>query len=79
MKTSKKNPTPKLEAMTKRVIHDTMDEGVNEKVIKKIIPNSSRTAELYGLPKKHKDNVPLRPIVSACGDPLDKLLAIVVS
>ena len=68
-----KNPTPKLEAMTKRVIHDTMDEGVNEKVIKKIIPNSSRTAELYGLPKNHKDNVPLRPIVSACGDPLDKL------
>ena len=68
-----KNPTPKLEAMTKKVIHDTMDDGVHEKVIKNIIPNSSRTAELYGLPKNHKENVPLRPIVSACGDPLDKL------
>jgi len=68
-----KNPTPKLEAMTKRVIHETMDNVVHEKVIKNIIPNSSRTAELYGLPKNHKANVPLRPIVSACGDPLDKL------
>ena len=68
-----KNPTSKLEAMTKRVIHNTMDNVVPDKLIKKIIPNSSRTAELYGLPKNHKENVPLRPIVSACGDPLDKL------
>ena len=26
-----------------------------------------------GLPKNHKESVPLRPIVSASGDPLDKL------
>ena len=50
-----------------------MDKKVNEKTIRNIIPNSSRTAELYGLPKNHKSNIPLRPIVSACGDPLDKL------
>ena len=68
-----KNPTPKLEAMTKRVIHETMDDCMPDKLIKNIIPNSSRTAELYGLPKNHKADVPLRPIVSACGDPLDKL------
>ena len=68
-----KNPTTKLEAQTKRVIHENMDNAVSEKVVKSIIPNSSRTAELYGLPKNHKENVPLRPIVSACGDPLDKL------
>ena len=37
------------------------------------MPSGSRTAELYGLPKTHKPNAPLRPIVSACGDPLDKL------
>ena len=47
-----KNPTPKLEALTKKVIHDTMDiKKVNEKLIQNIIPNSSRTTELYGLPK----------------------------
>ena len=37
------------------------------------MPQSSRTAELYGLPKDHKPGVPLRPIVSACGDPLDNI------
>ena len=37
------------------------------------MPQSSRAAELYGLPKDHKPGVPLRPIVSACGDPLDKI------
>ena len=68
-----KNPTPKLEAQTKRVIHKTMDNIIGESFVKSIIPNSSRTAELYGLPKNHKDDVPLRPIVSACGDPLEKL------
>ena len=47
-----KNPNPKLEAQTKRIIHDTMDNVVHEKIIKNIIPNSSRTAELYGLQKK---------------------------
>ena len=55
------------------IIHDTMNNVVHEKVIKKTIPNSSQTAELYGVPENHKINVPLRPIVSACGDPLDKL------
>ena len=39
-----KNPTPKLEAQTKRVIHETMDNVVHEKIIKTIIPNSSRAA-----------------------------------
>ena len=68
-----RNPTPRLEATTKRVIHRAMDGKVDEKVVKAIVPHCSRTAELYGLPKDHKRNMPLRPIVSACGDPLDKL------
>ena len=68
-----RNPTPKLEAITKRVIHDTMDGKVEERVVKAIIPQCSRTAELYGLPKDHKPDIPLRPIVSACDDPVDKL------
>ena len=38
-----------------------------------MVPIGTRTAELYGLPKTHKPDVPLRPIVSSCGDPLDKL------
>ena len=67
-----KNPTPKL-AQTKRVIKTTLSGKVPDKIVKSVIPSGSRTAELYGLPKTHKPDTPLRPIVSACGDPLDKL------
>ena len=68
-----KNPTSKTEAVTKRVIRDTLNGKMEENIIQALLPQSSRTAELYGLPKDHKPEVPLRPIVSACGDPLDKI------
>ena len=68
-----KNPTPKLEASTKRAIHDTLDGKLEESTVKSILPHCSRTAELYGLPKDHKADIPLRPIVSACDDPIDML------
>ena len=68
-----KNPTPRLEATTKRIISQKLNGKVPDKIVNAIKPTSSRTAELYGLPKSHKTDIPLRPIVSACGDPLDKL------
>ena len=68
-----KNPTKKLEEETKLLITKRMKDKVPAKTIRAIQPSCSRTAELYGLPKNHKDNIPLRPIVSASGDPLDKL------
>ena len=68
-----KNPTPKLEAQTKQVIKATLTNKIPDKIVKSVTPSVSRTAELYGLPKTHKPDAPLRPIVSACGDPLDKL------
>ena len=68
-----RNPTNKTEAATKRIIRDTLDGKVENNIIQALMPQSSRTAELYGLPKDHKPGVPLRPIVSACGDPLDKI------
>ena len=49
-----KNPTPKLEASTKRLIHQSLDGKLEDKVVKSILPQCSRTAELYGLPKDHK-------------------------
>ena len=69
----KTNPTPKVEAVTKRVIKTVMDNKVDKHLVQALLPQGSRTAEMYGLPKNHKESVPLRPIVSACGDPLDKL------
>ena len=36
-------------------------------------PKPARTPLFYGLPKVHKPNIPLRPIVSACDSPTDQL------
>ena len=36
-------------------------------------PKPVRTPLFYGLPKVHKPNIPLRPIVSACDSPTDQL------
>ena len=36
-------------------------------------PNPSRTPIFYGLPKIHKPNIPLRPIVSGFDSPTDNL------
>ena len=69
-----KKPTPRLEAATKKIISHELGGKIPDKIVSAIKPTtSSRTAELYGLPKSHKSEIPLRPIVSACGDPLDKL------
>ena len=53
-----KNPTPRLEAETKRLIEGALAEKVSDKVIKSVIPSGSRTAELYGLPKTHSQMFP---------------------
>ena len=68
-----KNPTKQLDAETSELIKTTLKGKLPDKTIQAIKPNESRTAELYGLPKTHKAQIPMRPIVSACGDPLDKL------
>ena len=36
-------------------------------------PNPACTPLFYGLPKVHKPNIPLWPIVSACDSPIDQL------
>ena len=71
--TVNKNPTNKIEAEIKRTIKETLNGKIEDNIIQALLPQNSRTAELYGLPKDHKPEVPLRPIVSACGDPLDKI------
>ena len=67
------NPTNKVEAETKRVIKSVMGSKTDKSLVQSLMPHGSRSAEFYGLPKNHKESVPLRPIVSACGGPLDKI------
>ena len=69
----KGDPTKKTEAATKRLVKSCLKDKVDSRTITALLPQSSRAAELYGLPKDHKPGIPLRPIVSACGDPLDKI------
>ena len=52
-----KNPTPRLEAKTKMIFQNLGGKDP-DKVISAIRPKSSMTAELYGLPKSHKRDVP---------------------
>ena len=51
----------------------TLKNKIPDDYLQRLLPQHSRTAEFYGLPKTHKTGNPLRPIVSAVGDPLDKL------
>ena len=41
--------------------------GINEAVYKKLYPTGAGSPKFYGLPKIHKEGVPLRPIVSSIG------------
>ena len=68
-----RNPTAKTEALTKRVISETVKGKLDPDISDALRPHHSRCAELYGLPKTHKEDVPLRPIVSAIDDPIDRL------
>ncbi len=48
-------------------------DKLNETTYHRIRPNDATTAKFYGLPKIHKENIPLRPIVSLLGSPIYEL------
>ena len=41
--------------------------------MKELTPNYSRTPVFYGLPKDHKPAIPLRPVISGCDGPTEKV------
>ena len=41
--------------------------GISEAVYKRLYPTEAGSPKLYGLPKIHKEGMPLRPIVSSIG------------
>ena len=62
----------------KRLIKTTLSDKVPDKITISVMPSGSRTTELYGVPKTYESGAPLRPIVSACGEPFDKLACFLI-
>jgi len=65
-----KDPTDSTERKTTTLIKKTT---LSEDLCKKVSPTGSRPPRLYGLPKIHKEGVPLRPIFSNIGAPTYQL------
>ncbi|KAJ4437230.1 hypothetical protein ANN_17365 [Periplaneta americana] len=67
-----KDPTTKVENKIKKLLnkHKSL---LPPSIYKKITPRHSKPPHLYGLPKVHKQDVPLRPIVSSIGSPCHAL------
>jgi hypothetical protein len=62
----KKDPT---EAVERKTILLLKKSSFSEEVSEQLRPQGSRPPRLYGLPKVHKQGVPLRLIVSTIGAP----------
>ena len=64
----RKDPTKKLEReLSERLKHLEFIGKLPPGLRKRLNPSHSYIPQLYGLPKVHKDGIPLRPIVSTIG------------
>ena len=52
--------------------------AISQETYKDLLPSGSRPGILYGLPKVHKENCPIRPIISAVGSFNHKLARFLV-
>ena len=77
-KVTKNDPTVYLEKTTRSYI---LSSNIDKDRKKGLIPRekSSRIPRFYGLPKIHKEGVPLRPIVDAAGCPTQPLAGYLAS
>ena len=64
------DPTTKTENKITDAMKGLRSQGyINDKMYDCLAPRYTNPPQLYGLPKVHKDGVPMRPIVSAIGSP----------
>jgi hypothetical protein len=64
------NPISKVVKEVKKAIKSS---NLDERIKKRLTPNCLITPRIYGLPKIHKEGVPLRPIVNTIGSPTYEL------
>ena len=66
----KSDPTNKYAAKLSSTLKSIHDEGGLDFVTyRRLLPTSKEIPKFYGTPKIHKDDIPLRPIVSCIGCP----------
>ncbi|XP_076028455.1 uncharacterized protein LOC143017551 [Oratosquilla oratoria] len=64
------DPTKKLQAKVERELKELREKRIiNDDEWKKMRPGDSTIPKFYGLPKVHKENIPLRPIVAFRNSP----------
>ena len=69
-----KHPVMKEEERIKGTLSDLVKEGkIDEELYVKMRPRGSQPARLYGLAKVHKNNIPLRPVLSMPGSAYHKV------
>jgi len=59
-----KNPIKKIIREVKKAINNS---NLDERTKKILLPTSEITPRIYGLPKIHKEGIPLKPIVNTIG------------
>jgi hypothetical protein len=68
--TTQTDPTPKYEKIIQKTCLDLKkQEKISEQEYKWIVPRNSCIPNFYGLPKLHKEGVPMRPIVNFRNSP----------
>ena len=71
-----KDPTNEIRLMVNKTLKGVLSRSeVPETVISRLTtnPSAARTQQFYALPKTHKEQLKVRPIVSACGGIFDRL------
>ena len=64
----KMDPTNRQKNRLINILRSIKSEGrLEDHIYKKMYPTGASSPKLYGLPKIHKQNIPLRPIVSSQG------------
>ena len=64
----KRDPTPALQRrLNGKLLELKKTETIDIQLYYRLRCRVPQSAKLYGLPKLHKPNIPMRPIVSFCG------------
>lgn len=64
------NPTSNIQTKNNKLVKQLKDKKyITDEKAKKLMCHTGISPKFYGQPKYHKDNVPLRPVISNVGSP----------